>query len=69
MKQPDVFIVFFQDKGWHVSQEFKSPQKALAFMDEKRKAGLVAYAAHLETVLSHLPALVFIEVENQEMGK
>jgi hypothetical protein len=70
MKKQETFVVFYKDKQeWHISQEFKGTKKALDFMDEMRKQGLIAYTAHLETIIEHLPDLVFLEVENQERGQ
>lgn len=66
MKHQDIFVVFYREKNsWHISQEFNTPKKALAFMDGKRKKGQNAYAAHLGTIIENLPDLVFFEVERQ----
>jgi len=65
----DNFVVFFRDKqGWHVSQEFNTPKKALAFVDDLRSKRQEDYAVHVGTIIENLPNLVFFEVEKQERG-
>jgi hypothetical protein len=59
-----MFTVFFMDnRGWRVTSEYDTPERALEAQTAFRSQGMEAYAVNISTVMVNMSAFSLKEVE------